>query len=61
MLKFIRTTQTENGLSCRARLDTTDYETRLKVTAAEKAQLNLQPHRTLPKYNYTIRPRAPLA
>jgi hypothetical protein len=60
MLKFIRTTQTENGLSCRARLDTTDYQTRLKATAAEKAQLNLQRHRTLPKYNYTIRPHAPL-
>jgi len=59
-LKFIPTTQTENGLSCRARLDTTAYETRLKVTAADKAQLNLQRHRTLPTYNYTIRPRAPL-
>jgi len=59
MLKFIRTTQTEHGLSCRAQLDRTVYQTRLKVTATEKAQLNLQRHRTLPKYNYTIRPRVP--
>lgn len=57
VLKYIRTTKTENGLGCRARLDTTEYETGLKVTAAEKAQINLQRQRTRPKYNYTIRPR----
>lgn len=57
MLKFIRTTQTETGLRCRARLDTTEYDTGLKVTAEQQAQINLQRHRTLPKYNYTIRPR----
>jgi hypothetical protein len=57
VLKFIRTTTTENGLRCRARLDMTEYATGLKVTAAEKAQINLQRHRTLPKYNYTIQPR----
>ncbi|MBI3914588.1 MAG: ISAzo13 family transposase, partial [Chloroflexi bacterium] len=45
------------GLRCRARLDTTQYATGLKATKAEKAQINLQRHRTLPKYNYTIRPR----
>ena len=57
MLKFIRTTQTETGLRCRARLDTTEYDTGVKVTAEQQAQINLQRHRTLPKYNYTIRPR----
>ena len=57
VLKFIRTTKTENGLECRARLDTTEYATGLKVTAEEKAQINLQRQRTLPQYNYTIRPR----
>jgi hypothetical protein len=60
VLKFIRTTKTENGLRCRARLDTTEYETGLKVTSDEKAQINLQRHRTLPKYNYTIRARTPV-
>ncbi len=57
VLKFIRTTQTETGLHCRAKLDTTDYETGLKATAAQKALINLQRQRTRPKYNYTIRPR----
>ncbi len=60
VLKFIRTTRTETGLRCRAHLDTTEYATGLKVTKAEKAQINLQRHRTLPKYNYTIRPRTSL-
>ena len=56
MLKFIRTTTTETGLRCRARLDRTVYETGLKITREQQKQINLQPHRTLPKYNYTIRP-----
>jgi hypothetical protein len=60
VLKFIRTTRTETGLRCRAHLDTTEYATGLKVTKAEKAQINLQRQRTLPKYNYTIRPRTSL-
>ena len=57
VLKFIRTTRTETGLRCRARLDTTNYPTGLKMTIEQKAQINLHPHRTLPKYNYTIRPQ----
>lgn len=56
VLKFIRTTRSETGLRCRARLDGTAYETGLKITPEQKQQINLQPHRTLPKYNYTIRP-----
>lgn len=59
VLKFIRTTRTETGFQCQARLDTAIYETGLKITAAEKAQLNLQPHRVFPEWNYTIRPRDP--
>jgi hypothetical protein len=56
VLKFIRTTKTAMGLGCHARLDRRAYETGLKVTPEQKAQINLQPHRILPKYNYTIRP-----
>ena len=56
VLKFIRTTRTETGLRCQARLDRTEYETGLKITPEQKQQINLQPHRTLPQYNYTIRP-----
>lgn len=56
VLKFIRTTRTETGLCCRARWDRRKYETGLKITREQKQQINLQPHRTLPQYNYTIRP-----
>ena len=56
VVKFIRTTTTSTGLRCRARLDTTDYPTGLKVTAEQKNFVNLERHRTLPKYNYTIHP-----
>jgi hypothetical protein len=56
VLKFIRTTKTATGLCCQARLDRRGYETGLKITPEQKAQINFQPHRILPKYNYTIRP-----
>lgn len=56
VLKFIRTTQTENGLRCVAYLDPTDYPTKLKVSPEEKASINLERHRVLPQWNYTIRP-----
>ncbi len=56
VLKFIRTTRTATGLCCRAHLDRRRYATGLKITAQQKQQINLQPHRTLPEYNYTIRP-----
>jgi hypothetical protein len=58
MLKFIRTTRTETGLSCQARLDRTKYETGLKVSATEKASINLKPHRIFPNWNYTIEPHS---
>ena len=57
LLKFIRTTRTHEGFHCRARLDTTPYDTGVKITEKEKAQLNLRPHRVLPAWNYTIAPR----
>lgn len=56
VLKFIRTTKTETGLRCKAYLDMTFYKTKLQVTPEQKAQINLFPHRVLPKVNYTIRP-----
>lgn len=56
VLKFIRTTKTTTGLRCRARLDRKRYATGLKITPEHKQQIELQPHRILPKYNYTIRP-----
>jgi len=56
MLKFIRTTRTDTGFHCQARLDTTVYETRRRITSEEKAQINLQPLGVFPEWNYTIRP-----
>ena len=58
ILKFIRTTCTETGLRCKAYLDKTIYETGLKLTKDQIAQINLTPRRVLPKWNYTIKPRS---
>ena len=56
VLKFIRSTKTTSGLRCRAWLDRRVYPTGQKLTAKEKAHLNLKRHRVLPKWNYTIKP-----
>jgi hypothetical protein len=58
MLKFIRTTHTDTGLRCRAYRDTTPYQTGRKITPEQKAHINLAPHRVLPRWNYTIKPRS---
>ncbi len=60
VLKFIRTTRTETGLRCRARLDRREYATGLKVTATQKAQIHFGRRRILPKYNYIIQPHTPV-
>src|SRR5262249_51903548 len=57
VLKFIRTTKTDPGLRVRAYLDKTNYRTGLELTAEQKAQINLFPHRVLPEWNYTVKPR----
>lgn len=57
VLKFIRTTRTRAGLHCRARLDLTVYQTKLKVTKAEQAEINLSRKHVRPIWNYTIAPR----
>jgi hypothetical protein len=41
VLKFIRTTKTDTGLRVRAYLDKIDYQPWVKLTAAQKAQINL--------------------
>ena len=57
VLKYIRATKTETGLRCRAYLDKALYETRKKITPEQNESINLIPHRVLPKWNYTIKPR----
>lgn len=56
VLKYIRTTRTKAGLRCCAWLDRHGYKTGMKLTPADKAQINLKHHRLLPKWNYTIAP-----
>jgi hypothetical protein len=56
VLKFIRTTRTKTGLRCHARLDRRDYATKLKVTKAQQAAINVTYH-VRPDWNYTIEPR----
>lgn len=55
-IKFIRTTKTDTGLSCRAYLDQTLYETGKHITAEQKAFINLKLQRVLPRWNYSILP-----
>ena len=57
VLKFIRTTRTDSGLRCTAYLDRTRYTTGQKVSPEQRKEINLTPHRILPKWNYTIQPR----
>jgi Rhodopirellula transposase DDE domain len=44
VLKFIRTTKTDEGLRCCAKLDTHEYHTGLKLSQEQKSWINLAPH-----------------
>lgn len=56
MLHYIRGTRSSTGFRCRAAFDRTFYPTKVGVSDQEKASLRIIHHRTLPKWNYTIRP-----
>lgn len=56
VLKFARTTCTEAGLRVWADLDQKPYRTGMKITAEQKAHINLKLHRARPRWNYTIAP-----
>jgi hypothetical protein len=56
IVKYIRTTRTETGFHCRARLDTKEYPPQRKVTPEEKAQVRLKRRPVQPQLNYTISP-----
>jgi hypothetical protein len=56
MLNFIRTTKTQTGLTVTAYLIPGQYETGIKIPDAEIRQLNLVPHETLGRWNYTVHP-----
>jgi hypothetical protein len=58
IVNFIRTTCTKQGLTCYAYRDTADYPTGVKITPEQQELINLVSGRVLPKWNYTIKPRA---
>jgi hypothetical protein len=57
MTGLIRGTTTATGLLVSATVDTATYPTKVKVSEAEMAGLNLHRHKVCPQWNYTIRPR----
>lgn len=56
MLKHIQTTTSDTGFRCQAHMDTTDYETAIKVPEAVAKRIRLKPHELFPHWNYTIYP-----
>jgi hypothetical protein len=57
ILKYIRTTTTATGFQCQAQLNTTSYQTGVKVSDEQFRRLRLRPRKVLPQWNYTIHPR----
>lgn len=58
VLKYIESTRTKTGLRVAASLNTTFYATGLAVPEEAKASLAIERHKVLPKFNYTLFPRA---
>ena len=56
VVNLIGTTRTKTGLRVKARLDPKVYETGVQITDEETECINLQSHKTHPKWNYTISP-----
>jgi len=56
VVNLIGATRTKAGLRVKAALDAGTYELGVKIPDVEMERLNLQPHRTLPHWNYTLRP-----
>ena len=56
VLRFIRSTRTQTGLSVTAHLDRRYYPTGVDPTPEQLHALRLQPGQVLPKWNYTLSP-----
>lgn len=54
ILNFIRTTKTQTGLLVNAYLMPGHYNTGIRISDAEMRQINLVPHGTLGRWNYTL-------
>lgn len=57
LLACIRGTRTASGQVVKARLIERTYQTGIRISDQEMAQLNIQFHSVCPQWNYTIRPR----
>jgi hypothetical protein len=57
-LNYLSTTKTQTGLKVSAKLNSKTYEKGQQVTNEEMKMLNIRSHRTLPEWNYTIKPYA---
>lgn len=57
VVNLIGGTTTKTGLKVKAILDTNYYETGVEVTSSAMEQIQLQPHKKFPHWNYTISPR----
>ena len=57
IVNLIGATKTHTGLKVQAVLDTTEYETGVKVTRSQTKELRLSRRKTYPQWNYTLSPR----
>jgi hypothetical protein len=58
IVSLIAATTTENGLEVFCELDESTYEKGRKVSNAEMATINIQPHEFHGEWNYTVHPKA---
>ena len=57
IVNLIGSTTTKSGLTVRAALDTSEYETGIEVSDEQLARIKLTPAKFHGEWNYTIRPR----
>jgi len=57
VVKMISATKTQEGLRVKAVLDRSRYETGVKISEAQMKELNIQPHKQNPEWNYSLLPR----
>ena len=56
IVKFARTTRTTTGLQVKAYLVEKKYDHGVKISDDQMGQLCIREYKTLPKWNYTLRP-----
>jgi len=57
LIAYASTTRTATGLTVRAQLVDRPYEKGLRISKTQMSELDIEPHATQPKRNYTIYPR----